>query len=85
LPLDFHIGDVVRLRRPHPCGGSDWTIVRLGADLGLRCTTCAHRVMLPRRDVERRMNSFFSRVELRDPFREQGALERSSDGGAGGA
>ena len=39
----------VRLRKPHPCGGSEWRVVRLGADIGLKCETCGRRVLLTRR------------------------------------
>jgi hypothetical protein len=60
-PIEFRIGDVVRLRKPHPCGAYDWKIVRLGADLGLRCLKCDHRVLLPRSTVERRLKEFVSR------------------------
>jgi hypothetical protein len=60
--VEFAIGDVVRLRKAHPCGGTDWTVVRLGADIGLKCTTCGRRVLLPRSTVERRMKVFVSRA-----------------------
>jgi hypothetical protein len=60
-PLPLVIGDVVRLRKPHPCGSHDWTVVRLGADIGLRCHGCNRRVLLPRRDLEKRLKNFVSR------------------------
>jgi hypothetical protein len=60
-PLELRLGDVVRLRKPHPCGSHDWTIVRLGADIGLRCHGCNHRILVPRRTVEQRLNAFLSR------------------------
>lgn len=60
-PVPFFLGDVVRLRKPHPCGGYEWTIVRLGADIGLVCSTCGRRVLLPRRELERRLKAFVSR------------------------
>ncbi len=60
-PLQVVIGDVIRLRKPHPCGSYDWTVVRLGADIGLRCHGCGRRVLLPRRDLEKRLKSFLSR------------------------
>jgi hypothetical protein len=60
--VEVHVGDVVRLRKPHACGGTDWTIVRLGADLGLRCSTCQHRVLLARSLFERRLKGFLSRA-----------------------
>ena len=54
------IGDVVRMRKAHPCGGTDWKVVRLGADIGLECLTCQHRIMLSRRDLEHRIKSVIS-------------------------
>ena len=58
-----HIGDVARLRKPHACGANEWEIVRLGADIGLRCQQCAHRILMPRSDLERRLSAFIRRVE----------------------
>lgn len=60
-PVPFYIDDEVRLRKPHPCGSFDWTVVRLGADIGLRCHGCERRVLLPRREVERRLKAFLKR------------------------
>jgi hypothetical protein len=54
MPMHLELGDRLRLRKPHPCGGSTWRVVRLGADIGLRCETCGRRVLLPRSEVERR-------------------------------
>ncbi|MDP6792697.1 MAG: DUF951 domain-containing protein [Anaerolineales bacterium] len=45
----------VRLRKPHPCGGFDWRVVRLGADIGLKCETCGRRVLLARRLLAKRI------------------------------
>ena len=61
-PIAFAVGDVVRLKKSHPCGGFDWSVVRLGADIGIKCQTCGRRVLLPRRDMERRLRLFVSRV-----------------------
>ena len=55
------LGDVVRLRRAHPCGGSTWLVDRLGADIGLRCQTCSRHVLLERRALEARLAGFVSR------------------------
>jgi hypothetical protein len=52
---DLHIDDRVRLRKPHPCGSFEWKIVRLGADIGLECLGCHHKVLLTRRELARRM------------------------------
>jgi hypothetical protein len=59
--IDFRLGDTVELRKPHPCGSYTWEVVRLGADIGLKCTTCGRRVLLPRSTVERRMKRFLER------------------------
>ncbi len=66
-PMDLRMGDVVRLRKPHPCGGTDWELVRLGADIGLRCLRCDHRVMLDRPTLRKRMKTFVSRGAALDP------------------
>ncbi|MER3457745.1 MAG: DUF951 domain-containing protein, partial [Chloroflexota bacterium] len=47
---------------PHPCGGYEWVVVRLGADIGLRCTTCGRRVLLPRRELAKRLKTIVSRA-----------------------
>lgn len=60
-PLALFLDDVVRLRKPHPCGSFDWTVVRLGADIGLRCQGCNRKVLLPRRDLEKRLKTFLER------------------------
>lgn len=57
-PLELWLGDVIRLRRPHPCGASEWQVVRLGADIGLACSGCGRRVLLERRRVEARFAGF---------------------------
>jgi hypothetical protein len=59
--LELLLGDVVRLRRPHPCGTDTWTVDRLGADIGLRCRGCGRHVLLERRVLESRLEAFVSR------------------------
>lgn len=61
MVVAFRIDDVVTLRKPHPCGSFQWRVVRLGADIGLRCLTCDRRVLLPRSELERRLKGFVSR------------------------
>jgi len=59
--LQLLVGDVVRLKRRHPCGSHEWLVDRLGADIGLRCQGCTRRVLLDRRTVEARITAFVSR------------------------
>jgi hypothetical protein len=61
-PLNLQRGDVLRLRKPHPCGNKDFEVVRLGADIGLHCTSCGRRIMLARSLLERRLERFVSRA-----------------------
>lgn len=57
----LYIGDVVCMRKPHPCGGDEWEVVRVGADIGLVCQTCGRRIMLTRRKFARQAKSFIRR------------------------
>lgn len=49
----FDVGDVIRMKKPHPCGTYEWEILRVGADFRLKCTGCGHQIMVPRRLVEK--------------------------------
>jgi hypothetical protein len=55
------LGDVVRLRKAHPCGSHEWLVDRLGADIGLRCQGCRRHVLIERRSLEPRITGFVSR------------------------
>ncbi|NMC53489.1 MAG: DUF951 domain-containing protein [Chloroflexi bacterium] len=52
---DLRLDHIVLLRKPHPCGGTEWKVVRLGADIGLECCTCHRRVLISRRELARRL------------------------------
>lgn len=62
MPMQLNVGDVVKLKKKHPCGGYDWEILRVGADFRIKCTTCERQVWLPRREVERRITKVVSQV-----------------------
>jgi hypothetical protein len=55
--LDVRLGDHLVLRKPHPCGSVAWTVVRLGADIGIRCGSCGRRVVMPRSELESRVRT----------------------------
>jgi len=63
MVMEIKLGDVVRLKKKHPCGSYDWQVVRLGADIGIKCLKCHHRVLLERSVFERRVNQLISRGE----------------------
>jgi len=51
--MDLNIGDVIRLKKQHPCGSSEWEILRVGMDFRLQCKGCGHQIMIPRRQAEK--------------------------------
>jgi hypothetical protein len=61
LPIPIYIDDLVQMRKPHACGGDTWRVFRLGAEIGIRCTTCERKVFLARSDFERRVKCFVER------------------------
>lgn len=56
------VGDVVKLKKPHPCGANEWEVTRVGADVRLRCVGCDRLVMLERFEFDRRFRGFVRRV-----------------------
>ncbi|MCP4540353.1 MAG: DUF951 domain-containing protein [Chloroflexi bacterium] len=65
-PLQINIGDQVRMRKPHPCGGDEWEVTRIGADIGIRCLTCNRRVMLPRAKFEKQVRQIVDSAAFSD-------------------
>ena len=51
--MDIRLGDIVRMKKPHPCGSYEWKIERVGMDFRLCCMGCGHKVMIPRRQAEK--------------------------------
>lgn len=53
MPMDIRVGDIVEMKKQHPCGSREWTVLRVGMDFKLRCTGCGHEVMTPRSKAEK--------------------------------
>ena len=51
--MDINVGDIVKLKKQHPCGSKEWEVLRIGADFRLKCKGCEHQIMIARRDVEK--------------------------------
>lgn len=51
--MDIQIGDIVTLKKQHPCGSKEWEVLRVGMDFRIKCMGCGHQVMLPRKQVEK--------------------------------
>jgi hypothetical protein len=58
---DVQVDDLVRLRKPHPCGSFEWRVVRIGADIGIKCQVCGRRVLLDRRTFNKRVKTVIRR------------------------
>ena len=58
----FAVGDRIIMKKPHPCGGREWVVYRIGADIGVKCESCDRRVMLTRREMERRIKQHLPNV-----------------------
>ena len=64
MVLELKIGDVLQMKRPHPCGGSLWIVTRLGADIGMSCQKCGRYVLLARSQLARRLKKVLHSEEL---------------------
>lgn len=53
MPMDIRVGDIVELKKQHPCGSREWTVLRVGMDFKLRCSGCGHELMTPRSKAEK--------------------------------
>lgn len=53
MPMDIRTGDILELKKTHPCGSREWTVLRVGMDFKLRCLGCGHEVMIPRAKAEK--------------------------------
>ena len=60
--MEFELGDIITLKKPHPCGSKDWEVLRVGADFRLKCVGCGHQVMLARRLVEKNFRGFVKKT-----------------------
>ena len=66
VALMYDLNDIVEMKKPHPCGENRWQIIRMGMDIRIKCTKCAHMVMMPRRDFERKMKKVLETAEKND-------------------
>ena len=55
--MDIRVGDVITLKKQHPCGSKEWEVLRIGADFRLKCKGCDHQIMIPRPQVEKNIRN----------------------------
>ena len=61
--MDIHVGDVLELKKAHPCGSRQWLVLRVGMDFRLRCAGCGHELMIPRSKAEKAVKKIIPREE----------------------
>ena len=68
MVLELRLGDVLRLKKIHPCGNDLWEVVRLGADIGMRCQKCSRHVLVQRSYLERRVKQVLKPTKGVEPL-----------------
>ena len=61
--MDVRLGDILEMKKPHPCGNKEWLVLRVGMDFRLRCQGCGHEVMLPRSKAEKNIKKILRKEE----------------------
>lgn len=61
--MEVHVGDILEMRKAHPCGGKTWTVLRVGMDFKVRCNECGHELMAPRRKIEKNIKKIIPKGE----------------------
>ena len=51
--MDIQVGDILKMKKKHPCGSAEWEVLRIGADFRLKCAGCGHQIMIPRVKAEK--------------------------------
>lgn len=60
--MEFQIGDVIKMKKAHPCGTNAWELLRIGMDIRMRCGGCGHQLMLPRKQVEKNFRGYITKA-----------------------
>lgn len=61
--MDIQVGDIIKLKKPHPCGSHEWEVLRIGADFRLKCSGCGHQIMSPRKQIEKNVRNIYRAEE----------------------
>ena len=80
MVLELRLGDVLRMKKAHPCGGSLWEVTRLGADIGMACKTCGRYVMMPRSYLARRVKEVAPRAVTKDDAPDASGADPGANG-----
>ena len=85
IEVDIQVGDIIRLKKKHPCGSSEWKVLRIGMDFRLECLGCGHMVMIPRKQAEKNLRGWMrDGIELpRDPSENTRSTRGRAEGEGG--
>lgn len=61
--MDIQVGDILKLKKQHPCGSKEWEVLRIGADFRLKCMGCGHQIMIARRQVEKNIKGIVNQIK----------------------
>lgn len=61
--MDIQVGDILKLKKEHPCGSREWEVLRIGADFRLRCMGCGHQIMIARRQAEKNIKDVIRKTQ----------------------
>lgn len=61
--MDLQVGDVLTLKKGHPCGSNQWEVLRIGADFRIKCLGCGHQIMIPRKKLEKNIKEVAKTLE----------------------
>ena len=81
MALDIKVGDVLRMKKAHPCGNNLWQVGRLGADIGMTCQKCGRHVLLARSYLERRVKDVIPRAAPNSGSKTESGLGPGPDPG----
>jgi len=61
--MDIQIGDILKLKKQHPCGSNQWEVLRVGMDFRLKCLGCGHQIMIPRKQAEKSIRQIIKKEQ----------------------
>lgn len=61
--MDIKVGDILKLKKQHPCGSFEWEVLRVGIDFRLKCVGCSHQIMIPRKQLEKNIRNIRKKEE----------------------
>ncbi len=61
--MDVNVGDILKLKKQHPCGSSEWEVLRVGMDFRLKCMGCGHQIMIPRKQAEKNIKQITRKTQ----------------------